>query len=497
MSDFQRAISAVPSRHHSSAHVTDESYDRQLRDLLAYLRQPCLVPNTVDPKETLESVSPAIHSLSFLYLLRAQIQQLQKRSKRDIPEEVLPGGVVWEHSVRFLRTFDPTQIKYAGHDWRQTVELLATAAQVISKPILAVKVIRTALERVDTRGVFTSLHLALVKFALLSSSYALALPIVDQLLYQFPTETNHAHSEYPLCSEHGSNTVFLADTSGFSTTLNYRDHLQFYLYSAMIYMALRKWDRASHCLSVIISAPTTNSVSKIMVEAYKKWILSNLLGHGKLISIPSIVAPHVIRIYQSLARPYISLAEAFEKGDLQKLSAEIGIGHSIWRGDNNSGLVSQVLEAYDKFVVIKLGKTFSALMMPDVLERASSCSKGPLNIEEFVVSMVMSNELGTATISHASSTENTAMLRFSLRTQDHQFREDHIRAGLLHRRRALNSIARGIAQTDRSLELSQENIQSIVKHQKWSGNAENPGALGSGEAGGDGDMDEDLMGDVH
>ena len=52
----------------------------------------------------------------------------------------------------------------------------------------------------------------------------------------------------------------------------------------------------------------------------------------QLIPIPSTVAPHVTRIYQSLARPYISLAEAFEKGDLQKLSAEIGIGQSIWRG---------------------------------------------------------------------------------------------------------------------------------------------------------------------
>ncbi|KAL4937447.1 signalosome subunit 3 [Aspergillus oleicola] len=497
MSEFLGILSAVPSRHHSSTGITDEAYDRQLRDLLAHLKQPGLVPSTVNLNEYLETVSPAIHSLSFLYLLRAQIQQLQKRSKRDIPEEVLPGGSLWKHSIRFLRSLDPIQIRYAGHEWRQLVELLATAAQVTSKPVLAVKVIRNALERIDNPGVFTSLHLALVKLALLSSSYTYALPIVDRLLYQFPTEPIYTHSEYPLCSEHGSNAVFLADTSGFPLKLSYRDHLQFNLYSAMIYMASRKWDQASHCLNVVISAPTTNSVSKIMVEAYKKWILVSLLGHGKLFSTPSIVAPHVTRIYQSLTRPYISLAEAFEKGDLQKLSAEINTGQSIWRADNNSGLVLQVLDAYDKFMVIKLGKTFSALTMPDVLQRASSCSKGPHNIEEFVVSLVTSNELSAATLSHASGNLNTAMLRFSRSAENHVFREDHIRSRLLQRRGALNTIARMIAQTDHTLELSQENIQFIVKHQKWSSSSEKIGAIGSSEPGGEGDMDEDLMGDVH
>jgi hypothetical protein len=44
-----------------------------------------------------------------------------------------------------------------------------------------------------------------------------------------------------------------------------------------------------------------------------------------------MIAPHVIRVYQSLARPYISLAEAFEKGDLQKMITEIDIGQTIWQ----------------------------------------------------------------------------------------------------------------------------------------------------------------------
>lgn len=157
------------------------------------------------------------------------------------------------------------------------------------KPVLAVKVIRDALERFETSGTFTSMHQMFVKLALHSSSYAYALPIMDKFLYQFPADSEHARAEHPLCSVQASNEVFITDSSGFSKDLTYRDHLQFYLYSAMIYMAVKQWDRASHCLNIVVSSPTANSVSKIMVEAYKKWMLVNLLGHGKVI--------HFLRIF--------------------------------------------------------------------------------------------------------------------------------------------------------------------------------------------------------
>lgn len=50
----------------------------------------------------------------------------------------------------------------------------------------------------------------------------------------------------------------------------------------MIYMTLKKWDRASHFLEIVICAPAPNSLSKIMVEAYKKWILVSLISKGEV-----------------------------------------------------------------------------------------------------------------------------------------------------------------------------------------------------------------------
>jgi COP9 signalosome complex subunit 3 len=160
--------------------------------------------------------------------------------------------------------------------------------------------------------------------------------------------------------------------------------------------------------------------------------------------------------------------------------------------------VSQVFEAYDKFVVIKLGITFSALTMPDVLQRASLCLKGSHDIEEFVASLVMSNAL-RASLSHSSSSENTTMLRFGPTTRTRGLREEYVRARLIQTKHALNTIARGVIQTDRALGISNENLQFIVKNQTWNGNSEKSGAVGSCEAdGGDvGDIDEDLMGNAY
>jgi COP9 signalosome complex subunit 3 len=87
-----------------------------------------------------------------------------------------------------------------------------------------------------------------------------------------------------LCAD-GPSVSFITDTSGFSSKLSYRDYLRYFLYGSMVYMALKKWRSALHFLGVVISMPTAGSVSLIMVEAYKKWVLVGLLETGKVSDI--------------------------------------------------------------------------------------------------------------------------------------------------------------------------------------------------------------------
>ena len=83
-----------------------------------------------------------------------------------------------------------------------------------------------------------------------------------------------------LCSRHDSSSTYITPESGLSAKLGYRDHLLYFLYGAMILMALKKWKRALLFLEIVIMSPVVGSISKIQVDAYKKWVLVSLLYVG-------------------------------------------------------------------------------------------------------------------------------------------------------------------------------------------------------------------------
>lgn len=163
---------------------------------------------------------------------------------------------------------------------------------MLYKPLLALQPIRDAIIRLDPScAVFTSANALFVKLCLHAKVCAYALPILDKPLCQFPSETeqtllgNRQHLAYAC---HGFSPQFMMNNSGFSTKITYREHLEYFLYGAMVYMILKDWEKALHFLTVVVSCPVVNSVSTIMVEAYKKWILINLLKNGK-VSTPIIL----------------------------------------------------------------------------------------------------------------------------------------------------------------------------------------------------------------
>lgn len=139
--------------------------------------------------------------------------------------------------------------------------------------------------RMDTScAVLTSTHLVLIRLCLYAKAYTSALPVLDKPIYHFPTGSGQTYQRYSQtvpCAQHEQSTCFIADTSGLSAKITYREHLEYFLYGAMIYMALKEWKEAFHFLTMVISCPVVGSVSMIMVEAYKKWILVSLLG-GKV-----------------------------------------------------------------------------------------------------------------------------------------------------------------------------------------------------------------------
>lgn len=130
---------------------------------------------------------------------------------------------------------------------------------------------------------FTSSHVILVQLCLEARAYAAALPVLELNIFHFPPTTNKSaeNSMFPyLSSHHDSSSTFITPDSGLSAKLEYRDHLIYFLYGAMIFMGLKKWKRALLFLEIVIMSPVANNISKIQMEAYRKWVLVGLLYKG-------------------------------------------------------------------------------------------------------------------------------------------------------------------------------------------------------------------------
>ncbi|KAK1150352.1 hypothetical protein N8T08_000254 [Aspergillus melleus] len=338
------------------------------------------------------------------------------------------------------------------------------------------------------------------RLSLLAKTYTHALPILDRQVCHLPNPSNQGYQQYRhliLCTEHEHNTAIVSEASGFSAKLAYRDHLKYFIYGAMVYIALKDWEKAIHWLNIVISSPITGPVSKIMVEAYKKWLLVNLLGNGKLAPAPSGASSHVIRVYEALTKPYISLAEAFEKGDFGKLSREVELGRSIWQLDNNTGLVSQLVSTFDEFIVLKLGRTFSALKLSDVAwHRFSTGQLSPRETETYVASLVMSGRVG-AVLVHLRDQSKPAMLRFASKRGQPLYWERHLQAKLKWESRLVKSVASGIDHGKADLGFSNEFFQFLHKNQRCADTPARVSFVAENEADDHIHGDEDIMDDMH
>ena len=156
--------------------------------------------------------------------------------------------------------------------------------------LVAIEPIKTAMLRLDpSTTCFTSTHLLFAHMCLQTRAYTLALPILGNDIFHFPRHTDKTYQPL-MCSRHATSATFITAASGISDKLNYRDHLLYFLYGAMIYMVVKDWERALHFLEIVITAPVASGASMIQVEAFKKWILAGLLSKGRVSMTASLDA---------------------------------------------------------------------------------------------------------------------------------------------------------------------------------------------------------------
>jgi len=107
--------------------------------------------------------------------------------------------------------------------------------------------------------------------------------LLDKDILSFPARESGAPPEelYP-CSKHRFSSGYITIRSGHSAKVSVGDVLEFYLLGAMAFIALARWSAAKTLLEYVLSAPSQNAPTGIMVEAYKKWVFVSLLTDGKV-----------------------------------------------------------------------------------------------------------------------------------------------------------------------------------------------------------------------
>lgn len=329
-----------------------------------------LLQKTSSGDELINIINPALNTVPYAYILLALYET--RTQMTEASEEFL-----WQKFSNFLTKFDARQVRYIGNEWLKIIDAVVSMAKYNKNVASAVPLISAALVRLDPEGtVLTSTHLLLVNLALETRNFASLPAIISRPVLYFSGKISTSRVPQ-LCNLALPNHVFISPTTGLTKTMKASEVLEYFIYTASIFVAMRQWNQAIEALEDAISYPCKeHSTSKIMVEAYKKWILVSLLSRGKMSKVPASVSSSTLRVFHSMAKPYGTVAEIFMKGTASRLNAEAVAGANFWRTDNNKSLIKAVLGAYQKHQIRGLASVYTTLSMSEVTRKTYSAITG-------------------------------------------------------------------------------------------------------------------------
>ena len=345
----------------------------------------------------------------------------------------------------------------------------------------------------------TSTHLALVKLALDIGDYASATDLVDKPVLYFPATTNVQSKPKYICELGLASSSYVTLASNLTLKMKYQDILEYFFNCGLICIGLRKWETAFEYLEDAITYPIKdNAVSKIMVEAYKRWVIVGLLLTGRPTPLPQTTPIAASKAYHTVAKPYETIVAIFESSTAARLKAEVEFGQKLWQEDCTTGLMLHVLAAYQKFQIRNLANIYTKVSIPEITNITMSAETGarvsiPI-VENLIQTMLQEGSLH-ATITQ-SPNNGPVVLNFS--PLGPLLSEADMQTELLTSTQRIQALAQEVKKTDRILSHDSRYISSVQKARKTS-----KLVTGSGQLGGAGGLDmewnqmvddEDIMG---
>ncbi|KAI0885654.1 uncharacterized protein GGS22DRAFT_131988 [Annulohypoxylon maeteangense] len=433
--------------------------------------------------DLLDILDPAINSLSYLAVLHTLVFPGLVAS--------VPRDLILEKLVLFLVTFDARQCRYARshlHD----VFLAAGNGQYLP-PSAAVEALATAILRLDPTGsLLTTSHIILTKLAYSTNIIEPSLPVIDKDIVFFPGMANYGEPKY-LCDLTLPPPAYLSRETGLTGTLKPSLVLEYDLLRGMMYCSERNWTKAFDAFEQVVSFPTREGgTSKIMIDAYKKWVLVSLLSKGKLDEPQSYTGVAASKLYGNLGKPYQAVAILFVTDNVQALKTEVEKNNQLWAEDGNTGLIQEVLAAYQKWRVLGLEQIYSKVSLPEIRQQTTSAETGKVlekdeDIETLIQNMIISGMLNGVIEKNDDGTSFLTFLSPSTLLSEEDFASQLGSTAL--RLKQLHSFFKT---TRERLGTSKEYIKYIIKEEKRIEKNEPDPTIGF-----DAQVDdEDLMGGV-
>eukprot|EP00088_Acartia_fossae_P036776 TRINITY_DN3797_c0_g1_i1.p1 TRINITY_DN3797_c0_g1~~TRINITY_DN3797_c0_g1_i1.p1 ORF type:complete len:449 (-),score=114.31 TRINITY_DN3797_c0_g1_i1:569-1888(-) len=349
--------------------TTQKSYS-ELSDFLN--RQSAILSGNIGQLESLyESLDESVHTMGCLAIVSARL-------KGDNIEN-------WD---QMLQRIDSLFTEISDEQQRFSNGIIVEICQQLSSQLIknnlsirGIPVVQRAVAKLQTKPeMLTAAHADLTKLCLKAQCFSAVLPILDIDITKISREEEH----FDPCSL-----------------------LLYYYYGGCIYLAVKQFEKALYFFEVTVTCPTA-AVSHVMLEAYKKYLLLNLLVHGDkpkdFVTLPKFTSPIVGKFVKPLCYAYTEIVNAYHLNNVDELRNVIAKYRDIYDNDSNLGLVNQVHKTQVRSNIKRLTKPFVTLSLADVASRVGL--QNPAAAEKEIVEMIREGCI------HATISQQDGMVSF-------------------------------------------------------------------------------------
>ncbi|KAJ6228896.1 cop9 signalosome complex subunit 3 [Anaeramoeba flamelloides] len=271
------------------------------------------------------------YSLGYMYLLaaKASLKRFQN------PELILM------QIQTFLLQCDPSQVSMSIGKFFFLCRRFVAIAIREKFAHGTVYPLKIAIEKIGRSGELTPTHAYFLQACLASQNFSAALPILESDVFEIDTK----HSGIKI-----------------------KDVLLYFYYGGMIYTGLKKYDEAAYYFELAVTIPA-DTLSSIMLESYRRYLLTSILSTGKAPLIPQNTSMSIQGMLKKVSKPYEEFVEAFRSMDIERVGICISTYMEVYEKDKTFGLIKLVRDNLVRRKIQRLTKTYITLSLEYVSQQ--------------------------------------------------------------------------------------------------------------------------------